>query len=142
MTEEQVMTKKQIISAKVCFWCGIGFIVTLLITLLISLLSSPPSEARVDADSGFFEPIEGRRVLPPSSPSASALRSFENPIPTIIEIQALLAEKGYYKGKIDGKLAPNWRESQTQAAWDKAICDQYARKYFTGAVATDGRLEK
>ena len=42
-------------------------------------------------------------------------------VPTIQEIQKLVGCE-----KIDGKLCPNWRESETQRKWDKALCAQYA----------------
>jgi hypothetical protein len=52
----------------------------------------------------------------------------ENTIPTIEQIQLLVGCE-----KIDGKLGP-----ETMAKWNRAVCDQYAAKYFTsGAAPTD-----
>ena len=47
-------------------------------------------------------------------------------VPTIEEIQRLVGANP------DGKLGP-----ETKAKWDRAICDQYAAKYFT-AKDTEG----
>ncbi len=51
---------------------------------------------------------------------------FAGEIPTIVEIQTLLVNAGYDIGPkgIDGDMG-----GDTIAAWDKAICDQYASKY-------------
>lgn len=51
----------------------------------------------------------------------------ERPIPTIEEWQRRLGCE-----KIDGKLGPAWLDSETQAKWDKALCDQYAIACFEG----------
>ena len=51
---------------------------------------------------------------------------FADKIPTVEEVQILLVEAGYDIGPkgIDGDMG-----GDTIAAWDKAICDQYASKY-------------
>lgn len=68
------MTPKYIYSTKVIIVCGIAIILILFVNYF---LSSPSSEARVArVRPGFFEPIEGRRVLPHFS-AQSSLRSFE-----------------------------------------------------------------
>jgi hypothetical protein len=51
--------------------------------------------------------------------------TIENRIPTFREIQEKLAAAGYEPGPIDGKIG-----IRTLAAWDRAICDQYAVVWF------------
>jgi len=48
----------------------------------------------------------------------------EEHIPTIMELQQLLLNKGY-KLKIDGRLGP-----ETKKAWKREINNQYAAEYF------------
>ena len=42
-------------------------------------------------------------------------------IPTIKEIQTMVGCE-----KIDGKLSPDWRKSETQAKWNRAVFNQNA----------------
>lgn len=58
-------------------------------------------------------------------------------IPTFVEIQTLLVNRGYDIGDtgVDGKMCEGWNDpnhSNTLTAWDRAICDQHAERYFSG----------
>ena len=50
--------------------------------------------------------------------------------PSIKQVQEFLKEKDYYYGKIDGLLSPDWKHSNTQAAWDRWHCDEMAMETF------------
>ena len=50
------------------------------------------------------------------------------PVLTVMGLQSALRDRGYYKGKIDGKCG-----KATRKAWDKAICDQFAATAFRPA---------
>ncbi len=43
---------------------------------------------------------------------------------SLSEFQTWLKKRGYYKGKIDGKVSPDYINSLTQDAWDNAYNDQ------------------
>ncbi len=65
-----------------------------------------------------------------SSKEATGVGTFSAPVAvdgtvmSVAEFQTWLKKRGYYHGKIDGKISPDWRDSQTQDAWDKAYNDQ------------------
>lgn len=48
-------------------------------------------------------------------------------LPTIEQFQKRIGCK-----KIDGKVSPDWRNSETQACWELALGDQYAEPHFAG----------
>lgn len=66
--------------------------------------------------------------------------AIEQRIPTFAEIQQKLAAAGYEPGPIDGKIG-----LRTLAAWDRAICDQYAEAwdflYEDGNGRNSGRYD-
>ncbi len=49
------------------------------------------------------------------------------PVPTFIEIQTMLANRGY---DIGDKGIDGWIGKDTIKAWDLALCNQYAEQYF------------
>ena len=51
----------------------------------------------------------------------------DDKLPTIEEIQRLIGCE-----TIDGKVSPDWRHSETQKKWERALCNQFAMEYFKG----------
>ncbi len=66
----------------------------------------------------------------PSSKETAGVGSFSAPVRlggtmmSVSEFQEWLEKRGYYKGKIDGKVSKDYINSLTQIAWDKAYNDQ------------------
>ena len=69
-------------------------------------------------------------VSSPSSKGTDGVGAFSAPVRpdggvmSLMEFQTWLKKRGYYTGKIDGKVSKDYINSQTQTAWDKAYCDQ------------------
>jgi len=70
---------------------------------------------------------------------AAAPVGLEGEVMSLPEFQRWLKKRGYYTGKIDGKVSPDYINSQTQTAWDKAYCDQCGRADVAAAVAARKR---
>ena len=54
---------------------------------------------------------------------------------SVSEFQAWLKKRGYYKGKIDGKVSNDYINSQTQIAWDAMYNDQCGVEDMRAAVS-------
>ncbi len=74
--------------------------------------------------------INGFSEKKTSSKEATGVGTFSAPVAvdgtvmSVAEFQTLLKKRGYYKGKIDGKVSKDYINSLTQTAWDKAYNDQ------------------
>lgn len=90
---------------------------------------SSPSSKETDGASDMLAPVR-----------------LDGTVMSLTEFQTWLAKRGYYKGKIDGKVSPDWRNSETQKAWDAMFNDQCGAEdvkaalgdYIWSAVRTGG----
>ncbi len=83
------------------------------ITVAIVIAINPP----VAVSSPSSEETGGSGAL-------SAPVRHDGTVMSVAEFQTWMAKRGYYHGKIDGKVSKDYINSLTQTAWDKAYCDQ------------------